>query len=69
MDNSALRARFDGYDTDGDGFIELSEFAQLLDDLGAGYEDAQVRSALDSLDADHDGRVDFGEFAQWWVGS
>jgi len=68
MDNSALRARYDGYDRDGDGYIELAEFAELLDQLGAGYDDAQVRAAFDALDADHDSRVDFDEFQDWWVG-
>ena len=68
MENSALRARFDGYDRDADGRIELSEFSALLDTLGLGYEDAQVRSAFEALDADHDGQIDFAEFCEWWVG-
>ena len=68
MDDSALRARYDGYDVDGDGRIDLREFAALLDALGLGYEDAQVRSAFDSLDADRNGQIDFGEFSEWWVG-
>jgi len=67
MDDSALRARYDGYDQDGDGRLELAEFAQLLDALGAGYDEAQVKSAFDSLDADHDGVIDFEEFGAWWV--
>lgn len=68
MDDSALRARYDGYDQNGDGRLELAEFAQLLNELGAGYEDAQVKSAFESLDADHDGAIDFQEFSGWWVG-
>jgi len=69
MENSALRARFDQYDGDADGRIDLSEFSTLLDALGLGYEEAQVRSAFDSLDRDHDGRIDFSEFSEWWVGN
>lgn len=68
MDDSALRARYDGYDRNADGRLELAEFAQLLDELGAGYEQAQVRSAFESLDANHDGLIDFPEFSGWWVG-
>ena len=68
MDDSALRARFDGYDVDGDGRIDLSEFGALLDALGLGYEQAQVSSAFSELDGDHNGQVDFDEFSGWWVG-
>jgi len=69
MENSALRARFDGYDRNADGRIELAEFAALLDALDLGYEDAQVQSAFDSLDTDHNGQIDFTEFSKWWVGN
>lgn len=68
MDDSALRARYDGYDHDADGRLELGEFAQLLDELGAGYEPAQIKSAFESLDANGDGVIDFAEFSSWWVG-
>ncbi len=35
MGNSALRARYDQYDKDGNGRIDLSEFSALLDALGS----------------------------------
>ncbi len=68
MENTALRARFDGYDQDGDGALELSELSALLDALGAGYDLSQVRAAFDDIDVDADGRIGFDEFAAWWVG-
>jgi len=69
MANSALRARFDRYDSDGNGKLELGEFSTLLDALGLGYEEAQVRAAFTALDADHDGQIGFAEFSDWWVGA
>jgi Ca2+-binding EF-hand superfamily protein len=68
MANEALRARYDGYDRNGDGAIDLGEFGELLDELGAGYSDAQIKSAFDSLDGDQNGKIDFAEFEGWWVG-
>lgn len=66
MDDSALRQHYASYDRDGDGYLGLEEFSALLDELGAGYTEAQSRSAFDSLDADMNGRIDFGEFKTWW---
>jgi Ca2+-binding EF-hand superfamily protein len=68
MSNSALRARYDRYDNDRDGQIDLAEFSALLDALGLGYEQAQVRAAFTALDADQNGRIDFSEFSDWWLG-
>ena len=67
MDNPALRARYDGYDRNGDGRLELSELGQLLDELGAGYDETQVKAAFEAIDLDHDGEIDFQEFSHWWV--
>jgi Ca2+-binding EF-hand superfamily protein len=68
MENSALRARYDRCDTDGNGRIDLTEFSALLDALGLGYEEAQVRAAFTALDSDQNGQIDFAEFSKWWVG-
>jgi calmodulin len=68
MANSALRARFDRYDKDRNGRIDLAEFSALLDALALGYEEAQVRAAFTSLDTDQDGQIDFVEFSDWWLG-
>ncbi|HKO47227.1 MAG TPA: EF-hand domain-containing protein [Polyangiaceae bacterium] len=68
MENSALRARFDRCDKDGNGRIDLTEFAALLSALGLGYEEAQVQAAFTALDKDQDGQIDFAEFSKWWLG-
>ncbi|HEY0469764.1 MAG TPA: EF-hand domain-containing protein [Polyangiaceae bacterium] len=68
MENSALRARYDAFDRDADGRIDLGEFASLLDALGLGYEQAQVRAAFEAIDGDQNGQLDFAEFSEWWSG-
>jgi calmodulin len=67
MENSASRARYDGYDRDGDGRIDLAEFSALLDALGLGYEEAQIRAAFTALDADQNGQIELAEFSAWWA--
>jgi calmodulin len=68
MDNAALKARYESYDRNNDGHLELAEFSELLGELGAGYSEVQASSAFESIDADHNGLIDFDEFAGWWVG-
>jgi Ca2+-binding EF-hand superfamily protein len=67
-DDSALKARFDSYDRDGNGRIDAAEFGELLDELGAGYDTQQVSAAFEAVDIDHDDQIEFPEFAEWWVG-
>ena len=69
MENSALRARFQTTDRDGDGHVDVSEFGRLLDGLGLGYSDAQVAAAFESIDLNRSGLIDFDEFCRWWTGS
>jgi Ca2+-binding EF-hand superfamily protein len=67
VENSALRARFQTTDRDGDGHIDVSEFGRMLAGLGLGYSDAQVAAAFEAIDANRSGRIDFDEFCRWWT--
>lgn len=67
MSADPLKARFDGVDRDGNGAIDEAEFSQLLDALGAGYDDAQVRAAFSDIDRDQSGTIELEEFRQWWT--
>ena len=66
MDTPKLSARFERVDRDGNGKIDVSEFGQMLDELGLGYSDAQVRAAFESVDVNGSGLVDYDEFSRWW---
>lgn len=61
-----LRARFDAFDQDRDGKIDVREFERLLDELGLGYTQAQAFAAFESIDTDSSGRIEFVEFLAWW---
>ncbi len=63
LEHDALRARFDGYDKDGDGTIDASEAKQLLRDAGVPEPSKdQAQEVVASLDALKDGRVHWEEF-------
>lgn len=67
MSDDPLRDRFQGVDTDGNGRIDEAEMGRLLDQLGAGFSDAQVRAAFTSIDVDGSGHIELEEFRAWWT--
>jgi Ca2+-binding EF-hand superfamily protein len=67
MSTDPLRDRFERVDQDGNGKIDEPEFARLLDDLGVGYDDAQIRAAFAAIDADQSGHIELEEFRSWWT--
>merc|ERR1719321_1594868 len=62
-----LRQKFAFYDTDGSGFLEMEEIAQVMADLGIldidgdGHEEFLVRT-LAKMDMNNDNRVNYAEF-------
>lgn len=62
-----LREAFDYNDRDGDGMIQLDEFADMLDELEAGMSEADVRVGFQDIDTNDDGLIDFPEFVAWWT--
>jgi len=64
-----LHEQFDECDIDGDGRIDFTEFAQLLENLGSTVPSAKQRGHFDAIDLDSDGAIDRKEFMQWWRGA
>lgn len=61
-----FRAKFDRYDVDRSGFIELPEFKTLLEELGVPATDDRLAAYLDEFDTNSDGKISFPEFTRWW---
>ncbi|XP_052195154.1 probable calcium-binding protein CML46 [Diospyros lotus] len=62
-----VKAAFDVFDENGDGFIEAKELQRVLCVLGfkEGLEVENCRRMIDAFDKDGDGRIDFGEFLKF----
>ncbi|RLN87531.1 hypothetical protein BBJ28_00021192, partial [Nothophytophthora sp. Chile5] len=69
LDDGAVdfKARFDRYDADGSGYLELPEFQTLLSELGVPPTPERLAAYLAAFDLDGDGRISFPEFARWWT--
>ncbi|KAG2528404.1 hypothetical protein JM16_002818 [Phytophthora kernoviae] len=62
-----FKARFDRYDVDGSGYLELPEFQTLLSELGVPPTPERLAAYLTDFDTDSDGKISFPEFARWWT--
>jgi hypothetical protein len=66
-DESFLLLVFGNYDRDGDGYLEPSEFALMLADLGMELDDRYTLKAFNVIDTDSDRKIAFDEFNHWWA--
>lgn len=62
-----LRETFDYNDRDGDGRIQLDEFAAMLDELEAETSEKETAIGFKDIDTNDDGLIDFQEFVAWWA--
>lgn len=65
-DLAEIREIFDHFDANGDGVIQRSEFAALLEALDANAGSEEVQAGLDALDDNRNGLIEFEEFLKWW---
>ena len=57
-----LRATFEAYDTDGNGYLDHDEFRTVLRGGSEPMSEVEVKRAIDLFDSDGDGRIDYLEF-------
>jgi Ca2+-binding EF-hand superfamily protein len=61
-----LRQSFDSCDSNGDGWIIVSEFSSLLRALDQDLSEDECLLAFEMTDGDGDGSISFEEFMGWW---
>jgi Ca2+-binding EF-hand superfamily protein len=62
-----LREAFDYNDRDGDGRIQVDEFAAMLDELEADMSPKDIEIGFQDIDTNDDRLIDFNEFVAWWT--
>lgn len=65
-DDEFLLGEFLKHDRDRDGFLNPSEFAQFIWDLGLEFDDLNTLRAFTTIDTDHDQKIAYREFVLWW---
>lgn len=63
-----IKAKFQEFDTNHNGTIDVTELQDLCASLGAPLQGkAEVNAALNSLDSDRSGEIDLHEFTEWFT--
>jgi Ca2+-binding EF-hand superfamily protein len=65
-DEAALRAKFEAFDTDGNGHIGQTQFKTLIRKLGLKLSETKATNAFLALDVKGTGRVEYADFSVWW---
>lgn len=61
-----IREHFRFFDRDGNGFIDVKEFMELLKVISPNTTDNQAISGFELVDENNDGLIEFEEFLEWW---
>lgn len=64
-----LEDTFSKFDSNGDGTVDRSEFADVFAQLGTALDENELKDLFNELDSDKDGAIEFEEFSKWYVGS
>ena len=59
-----IRAAFETFDNDGNGFVSASELKHVMHKLGEKLTDAEIDEMIHEADIDGDGQVSYSEFVK-----
>jgi calmodulin len=59
-----LKAAFQVFDIDQNGFIDKFELKNIMKQLGNNFTDTQIAKMMEEADNDKDGQIDYNEFKQ-----
>lgn len=59
FDDEELWYAFKKFDTDGSGYVSVSELKLILAKIGQHFSDRQIQDMVNTVDADNDGRLSF----------
>ncbi|MFK8029728.1 MAG: EF-hand domain-containing protein [Gammaproteobacteria bacterium] len=60
------RQNFSFFDRDGNGFIDVKEFIELIKTISPETTEAQAINGFELVDENTDGLIEFDEFLEWW---
>ncbi len=61
-----MLAYFTNFDSNNNGLLEFSEFAELIRSLGLIMTDEQLKDGFNKIDTGNNNVINFDEFMVWW---
>ena len=65
-DHEEMLAYFNNFDSNKNGLLEFSEFAELISHIGLNIEHEQLKDGFNKIDTDNNNLINFEEFMVWW---
>lgn len=65
-DHEEILTYFNNFDSNKNGVLEFSEFAELIKSLGLNMPDEQLRDGFNKIDTGNNNVINFEEFKAWW---
>jgi Ca2+-binding EF-hand superfamily protein len=66
LDYEEMLTYFTNFDTNNNGVLEFSEFAELIKSLGLNLSDEQLQEGFNKIDTENNNMIIFEEFMAWW---
>jgi Ca2+-binding EF-hand superfamily protein len=65
-DREEILTYFNNFDSNNNGVLEFSEFAELIKHLGLNIADEQLKDGFNKIDTGNNNMINFDEFMTWW---
>jgi len=66
LDYDEMLTYFTNFDSNNNGMLEFSEFAELIRSLGLNMDHEQLKDGFDKIDTGNNNLINFEEFMVWW---
>ena len=66
LDRDEMLTYFTNFDSNNNGMLEFSEFAELIRSLGLHMDHEQLKDGFNKIDTGNNNLINFEEFMAWW---
>ena len=65
-DHDEMLTFFTNFDSNNNGVLDFSEFAELIRSLGLNLDNEKLKAGFNKIDTGNNNVINFEEFMAWW---